>query len=156
MVMQQTRNTNGSHPSAAAPIRPAEPAVHVESRAASFWSKHDKGNLNPMIPEDVRNAIVDTNCNILIHAVRQGESKFGPTWFADIEVNQGHYGGDPATVEHWTIAFSPNAVRDPMLAALREECAAGPMPASIRPFTTRDGNYGYDFSAPYPEDGVPF
>ena len=114
----------------------ANEAAARAKAAASFWAKNEK-NLT-LLPEVYRDDIVASGAVVLIHAVRDGSSKHGPTWFADIE-----YRG-----EVWTMPQSHNQVRDRfMLNAMDYIPAFGPLPATIISFETPKGT-AFDFAPP--------
>ena len=105
--------------------------------AADFWGRNPKGGYT-LLPEVYRDDIVASGAVVLIHAVRDGSSKHGPTWFADIE-----YRG-----EIWTMPQSHNQVRDRfLLNAIDYIAAFGPLPAVIISFDTPKGT-AFDFASP--------
>jgi hypothetical protein len=119
-----------------------------------FWAKNDKGSQNPLLPEDIRNLIIDTGSVVVIHAVREGDSKHGKTWFADIEIDvSGLVIPQPPM---WTTAQGycgdGGAINEPrraLMEALRGQIAEhGPIPATMVQFQAKNGNYGWDFGPP--------
>ena len=91
-----------------------------------------------ILPEHLRDEIASTGAVIFLHAIRDGETKFGPTWFTDIE-----YRG-----ELWTMPQSHNEMRDRfMLNAIEYTKAFGPLPAVIEAFSAKGGD-GWDFAPP--------
>jgi hypothetical protein len=106
---------------------------------AAFWDQNRKGYA--LLPEDVKEEIANIGAVVIVHAIRDGETKFGPTWFTDIA-----YG-----VDMWTFAQSHNQLRDRTLLALKDFLALnGPMPATIEAFSTASGT-GYDLAQPSQE-----
>lgn len=157
MVQTTSRTTQRTLPRE----RPADPPAPVEDRVRGFWAKHSKGNLNPVLPESHWMTLAENVEIVLIHAVREGTTKFGPAWMADIEIagnSAARYDGDPV---HWTTIQSKNAVRDPMMEAMRDEIKASgePMPATLKTFDT-DAGTGWDFAPPpasyFDQQDVPF
>ena len=117
----------------------AEQAARKAAMLRKFWAMNNKGHT--MLPAVYRDDIVATGEVIAVHAIRDGESKFGPTWFSTVE-----YRG-----QLWTVAQSHNEMRDPfMLAAIDFINDFGPMPVTLEGFSAKGGD-GYDFAAP-PED----
>lgn len=116
-------------------------------KIASFWQENAKGSGNPLLPDDIKNAIIDTGAVVVVTAIRLGASKFGETWFADIEVDPHSYGsGGP--IEHWTTAQARNNVRDKLMERLiggLKDLHA--IPATMQQFEA-NGNYGWDFGPP--------
>ena len=114
---------------------PTEAAARAKA-AASFWDKNEKGHT--LLPDVYRDDIVASGAVVMIHAIRDGETKFGPTWFADIE-----YSG-----ELWTMPQSHNQLRDRFMLNAQDYIAAfGPLPATIEAFDAKGGS-GFDFGKP--------
>lgn len=102
----------------------------------AFWKQHAK--TNAMLPDQVRDAIVDSGASVLVHAIRDGQSKHGPTWFIDIE-----FAG--AT---FTLPQSHNQMRDPMLLGLADFIRMnGAVACGIESFPTPKGT-GFDLCPP--------
>ena len=105
-----------------------------------FWQANNKGL--PLIPEDIQATIEQNGETVVIHVIRDGTSKFGPTWFTDIERANG---------ERWCCPQSHNQVRDPLMLNLQRFVSEyGPMPVSMVGFDT-DLGHGWDFAAPLPD-----
>jgi len=119
-----------------------------------FWAKNDKGSQNPLLPEDIRNLLIESGSVVVIHAVREGDSKHGKTWFADIEIDVDGLGIPQPTM--WATAQGYcgeggqiNEPRRRLMEALRDQIAAfGPIPATLVSFQAKNGNYGWDFATP--------
>lgn len=119
-----------------------------------FWAKNDKGSSNPLLPEAFRNLLIDTGSVVIVHAVREGNSKHGLTWFADVEIDLSLFPGQ--TTALWATAQGycgeggqVNEPRRKLMEAMREQIAAmGPIPATLVQFQAKNGNYGWDFGPP--------
>lgn len=110
--------------------------VAPASASRSFWGAHQKGFA--LLPAELRDDIIASGAVVLVRAVRDGQSKFGPTWFTDVE-----YAGDI-----WTIAQSHNEVRDRIMLGMRDfVMTSGPLPATIQGFETASGP-GFDLAPP--------
>lgn len=114
----------------------AEQAAKKAEMLRKFFQMNSKGHT--MLPAVYRDQIVDDGTVLILHAVRDGESKFGPTWYATVE-----YQG-----QLWTMAQSHNEMRDPfLLNAIDFINEFGPMPVTLSPFSAKGGD-GWDFAAP--------
>lgn len=123
-------------------VRQAEAEQQAAAKAKlikSFWEKNANGYT--LLPEVYRDDIVASGAVVLVHAVRDGETKHGATWFTDME-----YRG-----EMWTWPQSHNVVRDRFMLNARDYISAfGPLPAIIVSYDSVKGQ-GFDYAAP-PDD----
>ena len=111
-------------------------AAQKAAMLRKFFKSNAKGHT--MLPAVYRDDIAERGHVIQLHAIRDGVSKFGSTWYSTVEY------GD----QLWTIAQSHNEIRDQfMVNAIEFLDQFGSMPVTLEGFTAAGGD-GWDFAAP--------
>lgn len=110
----------------------------------SFWDDFTPGTT--FMSAEQKKSLVDTGEIFLIVGVRDMESKFGPTWLFDVEVE----GFD----EPITISLSHNVMRDTFAQAMKNHLANGgaPVPSMLTAVRARNGQDAYNFQSPFDEE----
>lgn len=113
-------------------------ALDTVKSVRDFWNRH----ATIFLPNWLRDQIVETEIVFEVTAIRDGKTKFGPTWFVDILVSGSVY----------TMPMSHNEVRDAQLLAINAGLGTefATLPATLVSFESAFDNPGFSLAPPSP------